>query len=188
VDIAERRVLSAATLESAWTLYTRAMTELRTVAVQRHVMRRGEFDAVMGDPRVAKFVASDGDATVTALATVTVQLEAMPLISPEYFEYHWPELFRTHRIYYLGFFAIEPDRRGGALFHEVIATMWDQVVAVGGIAVLDMSRRNVDLGLARAIQQTLTGLTPGTAATRLDEQSYWMYEPPAPGTAPAPVG
>ncbi len=45
--------------EDCWALYLLAFEELRTAAVQRHVMLRAEFDAVLTDGRVTKYVAVD---------------------------------------------------------------------------------------------------------------------------------
>ena len=41
--------IDASQLESCWGLYIQAFDELRTRAVQRHLMTRDEFDSVMGD-------------------------------------------------------------------------------------------------------------------------------------------
>jgi len=165
--------------ESAWALYNRAFEELRRAAVQRHVMYREEFDQVMVDPRVGKYRAMDPvDETVVAgLATFTNHLLSMPLISPDYFAHRWPDLYAEGRIWYIGFFAIDPERRGYGVFESVIAHMWQQVLDSKGLALLDICRRNDEVGLPKAIHQVLQSLTPETAATRVDEQTYWLYDP-----------
>lgn len=180
MSIVVERVLSGELLEPAWDLYNRAFDELRTTAVQRHLMHRREFDHVMADELVSKYRGLDVDdpRSVPALATFTNALTTMPLISPDYFAHHWPELYSGQRIWYIGFFAIDPAWRGSGLFEEVIAHMWDIVVSADGIAVLDICRRNEQLGLPRAIQETLESLTAGMRASRIDEQTYWLYEPP----------
>ena len=50
----------AATLgDELWPLYNDAFEELRSTAVQRHLMSRDEFDDVMADRRVAKVMAAN---------------------------------------------------------------------------------------------------------------------------------
>jgi hypothetical protein len=180
VAIAVDRALTADLIEPAWALYNRAFDELRVTAVQRHVMHRNEFDDVMSDERVWKYRGVDpaDPAAVLGLATFTNELEAIPLISPDYFAYHWPKLYSGQRIWYIGFFAIDPRHRGSGIFEEVVAHMWDSVVTADGIALLDICRRNDELGLPRAIHATLRSLTAGMRASAIDEQTYWLYEPP----------
>ena len=116
---------------------------------------------------------------MAALATFTNQLDAMPLISPDFFAHRWPQLYEDHRIWYIGFFLVDPEHRSSGIFERVIAHMWRQVVESRGIALLDIARRNEQIGLPDGIHRVLQSLTPGMQATRLDEQTYWLYEPPA---------
>jgi GNAT superfamily N-acetyltransferase len=165
--------------EAAWRLYNDAFEELRATAVQRHVMYRNEFDDVMADERVTKVMGFEGSpAAMAGLATYTNDLEAMPLISPEFFARRWPDLYEARRIWYLGFFAIHPDHRGTGIFEVVIENMWQVVLAGQGIALLDICRRNEKLGLPQAIGHTLQSLSPGATASRIDEQAYWLYTTP----------
>ncbi len=179
VEIEVTKVVAGHRREAAWRLYCEAFDELRTAAVQRHLMHRREFDDVMADERVVKVVGVGGDpAVVSALATYTNELEAMPLISPEYFARRWPELYATRRIWYLGFFAIHPEHRRTGAFEAVIEDMWQVVQAGQGIAALDICQRNEELGLPRAIEQMLASVSPGVTASRIDEQAYWVYTAP----------
>jgi hypothetical protein len=82
---------------------------------------------------------------------------------------------RQRRIWYLGFFAIDAKHRSAGLFEDVIAQMWEPVMREGGIATLDMCAQNVELGLGKAIERTLHGLTPEMTAECVDTQSYWAY-------------
>jgi hypothetical protein len=172
------RAVPASAIEETWQLYNRALEEVRRAAVQRHVMYRHEFDHVMADERVWKYRGIDTSGEITALATFTNQLDAMPLISPDFFAHRWPELYAAHSIWYIGFFVIDPAHRGSGIFERVIAHMWHQVVESDGIALLDICRRNEQMGLPNGIHHVLESLTPGMQACRLDEQTYWLYEPP----------
>ena len=75
--------------ETLWKLYEDSFAELRSLAVQRHLMYRSEFDEVMDDPRISKYLALEDNGTPVGIATYTNDLEAVPLIAPEYFERHW---------------------------------------------------------------------------------------------------
>jgi hypothetical protein len=170
------QVLAEPHLTRAWGMYTKAFAGMRAAAAQRHVMTEAEFWQVMRDDRVGKHLAiSDDGSEVAALATFTNELEAMPLISPEFFAHRWPKLYAQRRIWYLGFFAIDAKHRSAGLFEDVIAQMWEPVMREGGIATLDMCAQNVELGLGKAIERTLHGLTPEMTAECVDTQSYWAY-------------
>jgi hypothetical protein len=179
MEIEVTKVVAGGRRDAAWQLYCEAFDELRAAAVQRHVMHRREFDEVMADERVVKVIAAEhGPNAVDALATYTNELEAMPLISPEYFAARWPDLYATRRIWYLGFFAIRPQLRGSGVFETVIEDMWQVVLAGQGIAALDICRRNEKFGLPQAIEKTLDAVSPGVTASRIDEQAYWVYTAP----------
>jgi hypothetical protein len=166
--------------ESAWAIYNRAFDELRRTAVQRHVMFREEFDALMADTRVGKYrgLLPEGGPVVTALATFTNELDALPLISPEYFAHRWPSLYAEKRIWYIGLFAVDPAHQSTGVFEEIIRHMWATVLATGGVGMLDMSRSNFKRGLSSAIHSVLQALTPEATATCVDEQQFWCYAPP----------
>jgi hypothetical protein len=178
MDVEITKVVAAERLEEAWALYADAFEELRAVAVQRHLMRRAEFDDVMADDRVSKYLAYDDDLLV-GLATVTNDLDAMPLISPDYFARRWPDHYAQRRIWYLGFIAIRPDQRGGAVRALLVDRLWQPVRANSGVAALDICARNGALGLPSAIKRSLELLSPDVVTTRLDEQVYWAWELPA---------
>jgi hypothetical protein len=175
MDVDVTKVVPAERLEDAWELYAGAFEELRAAAVQRHLMRRTEFDEVMADDRVEKYLAHDGERLV-GLATVTNDLDAMPLISPDYFARRWPNHYAQRRIWYLGFIAIRPDQRGGAVRALLVDRLWQPVRASRGVAALDICSRNDALGLPRAIHRALERLSPDVVATKLDAQVYWAFD------------
>ncbi len=170
------KVLEEPRLSQAWGMYSSAFAELRAVAVQRQVMNMAEFGQVMTDERVTKHLAVNGDdAGIVALSTFTNELGAMPLISPEFFARRWPRLYAQRRIWYLGFFAIHPAYRSSGIFERVIAQMWTEVQAGGGVAALDVCGLNTELGLPGAIERTLRRLSPDMVAQSLDTQTYWAF-------------
>jgi hypothetical protein len=177
--------------DDCWELYQLAFADLRVTAVQRHLLVRAEFDDVLADERVTKYVGVAANGQCCALATVVTDLAAMPLISPEYFAHRWPALYAAGRIWYVGFVAVRPDRQQGPLFGMIVRDVARAAAAVSGVAVMDVSRdvsarRQLPEGLGRFFDR----LAPGTRTIRLDEQTYWAYEfPPTAGTdVPTPSG
>ena len=170
-------------VEDCWALYELAFEHLRTTAVQRHLMLRPEFAAVLADGRVTKYVAVDETAggRCCALATATTDLDAMPLISPDYFAHRWPRPYAERHIWYVGFVAVAPDHQRGPLFGRIVGDVARSAAAVGGITVMDVSRHVAEQHrLPQVLARYFTRLAPGTRGVRLDEQSFWAYEFPAP--------
>jgi GNAT superfamily N-acetyltransferase len=182
MELATREVLDGPGRELGWQLYRSAFDELRIRAVQRHVMTRPEFDAVMDDRRITKYevLDPDRDGRMCGLATMTNHLEAMPLISPDYFEHRWPSLFRQRHIWYVGFVGVDPDYQGTGVFADIVGSMCRLVAGAGGVAVLDVCRRADQVyGLPAAIARLNDTFSDGGSHERIDEQSYWAYEFPA---------
>lgn len=175
VDVTQ--LLPAGLLEPAWDLYNAAFAELRATAVQRHLMSRTEFEDMMHDRRVRKYVGVDDTGRPGGLATFTNHLDAVPLISPDYFQHRWPAHYAERRIWYVGFVAVHPGDRGTGAFERIVAEMYRSVEGQHAIVGLDVCRRNEDYGLPRAIQSVLSKLDSGVVRRRrVDEQSYWLYE------------
>jgi hypothetical protein len=180
--IETHEVLPEAMLDEAWRLYAEAFEELRTVAVQRHVMTRAEFDEQMTDPRIRKYMVRHPDEErLAALATITNDLDAVPLISPDYFRHRWPAQYAERQIWYVPFNAIHPDHRGSGIFELIVEAMRQVVVGSQrpSIVGLDFCRRNEErYRLPQAIHNVLDRL--GTVhSQRVDTQAYWCYELPA---------
>ena len=69
-----------------WSLYLETFGELAVRAVNRHLLRREEFMAVMVDPRIEKILIEDEDTgELIAMCTLTNQLETVDWVSPELF-------------------------------------------------------------------------------------------------------
>lgn len=163
--------------EDARKLYLQSFDELRSLAVARHVMYADEFDAVMADSRVEKFLAFGEDGTLAGISTMTADLLAVPLVSPEYFAARWPGRYRARRIYYIGFLAVHPDSHGTGVFGEMVKVMTGQVAAVDGLAVIDVCTYNKDrLHLPRAINSLAATWCAQLQMALLDAQSYVGYD------------
>ena len=165
--------------DEAWRFYHDRFGPLAVRAVQRHVLYRGEFDELMGDERVTKYVARDGG-TVVGLAAMTEDLSTLPLLSHEFFAHRWPELYAEQRIVYCLFVGVQSGPGGKGVFVSLQREMYKQVEAVRGMVVLDICAYNeAELGLPWTIESILKPLAGDASATQLDSQSYWLYEFPA---------
>jgi hypothetical protein len=177
--IDEMAVLPPELMDAAWNVYCHAFDELRTLAVQRHVYYRPEFEAQMRDERVTKYVAYVGD-TVRGLATVTADLAAVPLISPDYFQQRWPEKYASGRIFYVGFVAVQAGSRGAGVFVRLLRKMSERILAEESLMVLDVCAHNEAAHGLPNVVRIATGRVAGSVRSRLlDSQSYWLYEFPA---------
>jgi hypothetical protein len=165
--------------ETAWTLYSEAFAELNALAVQRHLMYRHEFDDVMADARIQKYFCLDDDDTVRGLSIYTNQLDAVPLISPPYFERRWPEHYAERRIWYCGFVATQADSRAATAFGELVTAMYLTAAAQNGLISLDFCSRTDEVRhMSRVVRLMLHRLSGDVKAQRIDEQQFWLYEFP----------
>jgi hypothetical protein len=166
-------------IEDAWTLYYEAFKELNALAVQRHLMFRSEFDEVMSDERVQKYLAIDDDGALRGLSTYTNDLDAVPLISPAYFERRWPRHYAERRVWYVGFVAVQDDGRAAMAFGELVEAMYLVLAAQNGIVAMDFCRHNdAERRMPRVVRLMLHRLSGDVRAERMDEQQYWLYEFP----------
>ncbi|MFN0283760.1 MAG: hypothetical protein ACKVZ6_17540 [Kineosporiaceae bacterium] len=187
MELLECEVVAGLSLEGCWDLYHRAFEGLRSQAVQRHLMYRDEFDDVMADKRVAKLVVTDrsgGVERLAAVATFTNHLDAVPLVSPEYFRARWPELYDAGLIWYVGFLAIDPDYWRTSASALLVRTICSAPAASGGIVGVDIcefneSTQRMSTGLLRLGRAVSTE----TTLHRLDAQVFWAYEFPRPDDA-----
>lgn len=166
-------------VEEAWALYDDAFQELNGLAVQRHLMYRDEFDSVMRDTRVEKYLCLDDTGTLCGMSTFTNHLDAVPLISPRYFQRRWPQHYAERRIWYVGFVAVHRDGRTVNAFLELVEAMQLVVALRNGVVGLDVCRYNDEArNLSRAVGLLVRRITPEVRVERADEQSYWLYEFP----------
>jgi hypothetical protein len=166
--------------EAVWTLYQDAFEELNTMAVQRHLMFRSEFDEVMRDSRVHKYLALEDDGTLLGIATYTNELEAVPLIAPQYFERHWPEHYAAKKIWYIGFVAVSPLAQGREVFALLVEQMYLVASAQNGLVGLDIcSYNDSNRHMSRVFRIMVRRLSGNMRFNRIDQQSYWLYEFPA---------
>lgn len=175
-----RDTLHGDTLEAAWTLYYNAFVELNALAVQRHLMYRDEFNEVMADPRIQKYLAYDANGRLLGLSVYTNDLFAWPLVAPAYFERRWPKLYAANKIWYCGFVAADRDAGHNTAFADLVEAMCLTAANAGGIIMLDFCRFNdTDHHMSRVVRLMLHRITGDVRAERADEQNFWIYEFPS---------
>jgi hypothetical protein len=176
VTIRRIAVVEGDLLEQAWKLYSMAFDELRYLALQRHFMYGDEFDAVMADPLVDKYLLLDASGSLQGLGTITNHLRSMPLVSPDYFARKYPERYLAREVYYIGFVGVHPDSHGTGVFGELIHAMAEEIAHVEGVAIVDVCGHNKDrLHLPRAIRWLLSTWAEVQMA-ELDAQTYVSYD------------
>ncbi|WP_189335971.1 hypothetical protein [Actinoplanes ianthinogenes] len=172
-------VVPAELLDPAWDFYTESFGDLAVLAVNRHVLYRHEFDELMEDDRAEKYLAIDDDGTVLGMAAMTTNLEAVSLISPDYFRHHWPELYAEKRIFYVLFVGAKRTGSGSGVFVELLSALYRPIGEVNGKVFVDICTYNEEqLRLPRMIGVILTRISGKAVPTRMDAQSFWLYEFP----------
>jgi ribosomal protein S18 acetylase RimI-like enzyme len=160
-----------------WGLYLRAFEELRSAAVQRHLMNEGEFRAVLADERILKLVVTDDEGRTGGMATMTNVLHAVPLIAPEYFERKYPVLYAQNRVWYVSFVAVDPDHQSAGAMARLIGRMLEELGGRSGLICVDICRyRETASRLSEVIERQANRVMPGIKRIDLDAQVYWGYE------------
>jgi len=175
------RITDEEQLEAAWALYLEAFEELNSMAVQRHLMYRSEFDEVMRDPRVDKYLALESDGTLIGLSCYTNNLEAIPLIAPQYFARHYPDHYQAKRIWYIVFVAVKPEAQGQAAFALMSEQMYLVAATQNGMVGLDLCSYNDEVRRMSRVFRLLIGrlCNFNMSFEQIDQQSFWLYNFPA---------
>jgi GNAT superfamily N-acetyltransferase len=167
--------------ERAWEAYSDAFDELRAAAIQRHMMTRGEFDEVMADDRVHVYLAEHADGGIVGIATLTNDLAAIPLVSPDFFQARWPEHYAAGRCWYNGFVGVRPSAQGAGAFQLIVGTVAKTLARNGGVVVLDVPQRNIEsFHVPHAVKRIADTVVSGVTCEMVDAQTYWAYTTPVP--------
>jgi hypothetical protein len=171
-------VVPAEWRDAAWRFYRDTFAPLSTIAVQRHVLHETEFGELIGDARIDKYLAVR-DGQLVGMSAMTADLDAVHLISPEYFAHHWPGLYAERRILYCVFVGVHPGpRESRGVFVGLQEAMYRrQVGPVGGVCVLDICTYNEEeRKLPWAIESIMQTVAGAATVHRLDSQTYWLYD------------
>jgi len=179
MDLVTKSVVDGPEAEACWSFYDRAFEGLRIRAAQRHAMTSDEFGDQMVDGRVAKYIVHSPEKAgkPVGMATMTNDLKAVPLISPEFYEARWPQFYAQQQIWYVGFLAVDPDYHGTGVLAQLIGSLTSVVPAKGGIMCVDICSFNEEeLKLPDTILRLGRTFSRHLERHRLDTQVFWGYE------------
>jgi hypothetical protein len=162
------------TAQRFYAVYVETFGELAIRAVNRHLLRREEFMAVMVDPRIDKIVIEDDETgELIALCTLTNHLETVDWVSAEYFAHHYPDHWSRGAVYYLGFSLVASRRRRVQLFTELIAHVSRTLFAQDAMCAYDICMFNNEaIGLADAVGAIIAS-TAKADVRAVDTQTYY---------------
>jgi hypothetical protein len=161
-------------LTEAWSFYEDVFADVNTLAANRHLMTYDEFEHVMADKRVQKWLALSDEGRIIGMATVTNHLESWPLVSPAYFAKHYPDQYARQAIWYIGFVGCNPEGTRAHAFRDLIARIQPQVEASNGVFVQDFCTYNVGVRrLPDATRAILRRINPTVEFGRIDAQEFW---------------
>ena len=159
---------------AAWHFYQDVFVDVNTLAANRHMMTADEFDHVMADERVQKWVARNDAGDIIGMATITNDLDAWPLVSPAFFAKHYPEQYARRAVWYIGFVGCNAEGTRAHAFRDLIALMQPQVEASDGLFVQDFCTYNVGVRrLPDATRAILRRINPTVEFARIDAQEFW---------------
>lgn len=125
-----------------WPLYEESFGPLRVLAAARQVFTEAEFAAELDDGEIWKYVALDAQGRPAGLTTVTDRVSAMPWLSPDYFEHHYPDEWGRGAVYYIGATLVRPQMRGDRVFAMMAKHVAQRVAAARGVLGYDICGHN----------------------------------------------
>ena len=188
MELRAKTVVTGLEAEACWSFYDRAFEALRVRAAQRHALNHSEFHTQMIDDRVTKHIVFDAEnaGKPVGMTTLTNDLSAVPLISPEFYEARWPRFYAEKKIWYVGFLAVDPDYHGTGVLAQMIGSMCAVIPEQGGVIAADICQFNQDAMLLPDAFARLAGsFTRQPEKQRLDTQVFWGYEFASVGPAAA---
>lgn len=172
VKITVEKELDYVTARSYYELYRETFGPMETRAVARQLLHESEFIEEMIDGRVLKYVAWSPEGEAIGMTTLTSDLATVPWISPAYFAHHYPEHDARGAIYYLGFTLVQPAHQGAHVFHAMIATILQDIIAQRPVVAWDMCLVNDERGLGGSAGRLLSSLADVTIV-QIDQQNYY---------------
>lgn len=157
----------------AWEWYQTTFEEINRLAVQRHMANSEEWSEMRDDTALLKFLAFNGDELV-GVGVMTNDLYAWGLISPQYFEYHFPNMYNEDRIWYCGFVGASDGN--GEAFSQLVTEMHGVIKSNNGMVCIDYCAVNVAIRrMPERVDMMLRRLDPLTQSWKLDTHEFWLY-------------
>lgn len=162
-----------------WSLYLRAFEPLQSLALLNHLYPRADFDALLAEPRVQKFIAWNGQEP-TGLAMLTNALDLVPQISPPFLHARFPEQASREAVFFGIMVFVDEAHRRSSLFARLVAGMGQVTAEQAGVVVFDICRHNLT---AMELETQMRGIArwfPGSTFSEIDRQSYFGVDLPQP--------
>jgi hypothetical protein len=175
--IVAHRHLADSEAEMLFELYLAGFESMKTRAAARHAFSREEFLDELADERICKHVAYDNAGCPIGMLTLTKDLDAVPWISPQYFEARYPDHFARNAIYYLGYVIVHPNHQGTRLLEHLLSTrVFIPLAQEKAVLGFDISGfHNGPSGFARRLQAMALRHTPTAVMTPIDTQTYFDF-------------
>lgn len=154
-------------------LYRQAFDPLRTTSAARQVLTRTEFEAIMADGRVDKYLARTDAGETVGLTTLTRRLESVPWISPEYYAARYPDYWARDALYYLGFVLTRPDLRHSRFLETVVELGMAKLTRERAMVAYDVCAFNHDVLRFSTRIAELLATDPRAHLEQADRQIYF---------------
>jgi hypothetical protein len=165
--------IGGAAAQALYSLYRQAFEPLKVKAVARQLLTGEEFFGQMRDDRIDKYVAWEPHGQPIGLITLTRHHEAMPWVSPEYFEARFPEQWARKAVYYLGYLLARPVTRRTRFLETICKVCVEPLVAERAVIAYDVCSYNNDmLDFAERISRVARQFA-GSHVHKLDAQVYY---------------
>lgn len=161
-------------MDSFWPVYEESFGPLRVLAAARQVLTQDEFAMELEDPRVWKYVALDAEGRLAGLTTIANDVSTMPWISPEYYQYHYPDECSRGALFYSGIALVRPDMRRYPVFARMVTCVAHRVAASNGLLAFDVCGYNdQERSFSRASDKILNRVA-GFHVEAIDVQTYYV--------------
>lgn len=153
-----------------YAVYRDAFDPLAPQAAARHVLGEDEWRTEMLDDRILKLVASAGD-EVVGLATVALDIRAVPWASASFYEQHFP----GRQIYYTGVAAVDRVHQNSLVFEKLLRHGLRRALSDEAVCAFDCSSFVTAAGFPDMINRVTSEMSGGTF-TPIDTQTYYVFD------------
>ena len=168
--------MSADLTDDLYGMYTAAFGPLRTLAAARQLLHPEEFTVEMADDRVSKYVAWNDKSQPVGMATMTRELQSLDWISPDFYQFRYPEHAADNTLFYLGFILVRPDLQISRVFHRLCQVVTQIVADEQGVLCYDIcDHNNEEMKFADRIESFVKRQLGGRFGS-VDTQTYYSID------------
>jgi hypothetical protein len=165
--------------EMLWRVYEQSFAPLAALAMQQHVWTREEILAELANSSIVKFVGwQDGEPV--GLCMVTSELDAVPMISPEFLRARYPEQASRDAVFYGIVIFVRVGYRGRTLFARLGTHAGQEAASRSGVIIFDVCSFNRANGAVDENLRRLAQAFPNSSMDLIDQQSWFAIEVPEP--------